>query len=118
MLLKVLRAKIHRARVTEACIDYIGSITIDRDLMDAVGLVRGECVLVADMTDGARFETYVVEGKPGSGTICINGAAARMVSVGDEVIIMAFGYVTDAEAADLRPDIVLVNEKNQVVRTL
>ena len=118
MLLKVLRAKIHRAKVTEACVDYNGSITIDRDLMDAVGLVRGECVLVADMTDGARFETYVMEGKPGSGTVCINGAAARMVSVGDEVIIMAFGYVIDAEAADIRSSIVLVNDKNQVVRTL
>ena len=118
MLLKVLRAKIHRAKVTEACVDYNGSITIDRDLMDAVGLVPGECVLVADMTGGARFETYVMEGKPASGTVCINGAAARMVNVGDEVIIMAFGYVTDAEAADIRSSIVLVNDKNQVVRTL
>ncbi|MFP4216300.1 MAG: aspartate 1-decarboxylase, partial [Phycisphaerae bacterium] len=77
MLLKVLRAKIHRATVTEAKIEYVGSITIDRDLMDATGLVAGECVLVADMTDGARFETYVMEGERGSGIICINGAAAR-----------------------------------------
>ena len=113
MMLKVLRAKIHRARVTEAQVDYVGSITIDRDLIDAAGIVPGECVLVADMTDGARFETYVMEGAAGSGTICINGAAARLVNVGDEVIIMSFAYATPEEAASLRPSIVLVDDKNR-----
>jgi len=118
VLLKLLRAKIHRATITDARVDYVGSITIDRELIDATGMVLGECVLVADMTDGARFETYVMEGEPGSGTICINGAAARLVNVGDQVIIMAFGYVTPDEAKELRPGIVLVNEKNEIVRTL
>ncbi len=113
MMLKVLRAKIHRARVTEAQVDYMGSITIDRDLMDASGIVPGECVLVADMADGARFETYVMEGAAGSGTICINGAAARLVNVGDEVIIMSFAYATPEEAAGLHPSIVLVDDKNR-----
>ena len=118
MLLKVLRAKIHRATVTEAVIDYVGSITIDRELMDASGIAAGECVLVADMTDGARFETYVFEGEPGSGTICINGAAARLVDVGDEVIVMAFGYMAPQEARDLKPGVVLVDKSNRIVRKL
>ena len=118
MLLKVLRSKIHRATVTEAVIDYVGSITIDRELMDACGIVPGECVLVADMTDGARFETYVFEGEPGSGTICINGAAARLVNVGDEVIIMAFGYVEPEEARNLKPGVVLVDSSNRIVQKL
>ena len=76
MLLKVLRAKIHRATITRAEVDYVGSITIDRDLLDASGIIPGECVLVADLTDGARFETYVMGGRRGTGIICINGAAA------------------------------------------
>ena len=118
MLLKVLRGKIHRATVTEAVIDYVGSITIDRELMDAGGLVPGQCVLVADMTDGARFETYVFEGERGGGTICINGAAARLVNVGDEVIIMAFGYMTPEEARGFKPDVVLVDKSNRIAQKL
>ncbi|MBS3734190.1 MAG: aspartate 1-decarboxylase [Phycisphaerae bacterium] len=117
MLQKLLKSKIHRATVTEARIDYVGSITIDRDLIDAAGLIVGECVLVADMTDGARFETYVMEGDRGSGTVCINGAAARLVTVGDEVIIMAFAYVTDDEAAALSPRVVLVDDANAITET-
>jgi len=118
VLLKVLRAKIHRATVTEAVIDYVGSITIDRELLDASGILPGECVLVADMTDGARFETYVFEGEPGSGTICINGAAARLVDVGDEVIVMAFGYMEPQEARDFKPGVVLVDSSNRIVQKL
>ena len=118
MLLKVLRAKIHRARITEAQINYTGSITIDRELMDAVGLVAGECVLVADMSDGARFETYVMEGAAGSGTICINGAAARLVTVGDEVIIMSFAYLDEQQVKQHRPSIALVDDNNRVVKKL
>jgi len=118
VLLKVLRGKIHRAIVTEAVIDYVGSITIDRELLDASGIVVGECVLVADMTDGARFETYVFEGEPGSGTICINGAAARLVDVGDEVIIMAYGYMEPQEARDFKPGVVLVDSSNRIVQKL
>lgn len=114
MLVKVLRGKLHRAKVTEASVDYVGSITIDRDLMDAAGLLPGECVLVADLTDGARFETYVMEGERGSGVICINGAAARLVDVGDLVIIMSFAYLEAAEAAELKPKVVLVNEHNGI----
>ena len=118
MLLKVLRAKIHRATITAAEVDYVGSITIDRDLIDAAGLAVGECVLVADLTDGARFETYVMEAERSSGIICINGAAARLVRVGDLVIIMAFAYATDEEVKKLRPSVVLINEKNQVAGKL
>ena len=119
MLIKVLRAKIHRATITEACVDYIGSITIDRDLIDACGMVVGECVLVADLADGARFETYVMEGERGSGTICINGAAARLVRVGDPIIIMAYGYVEASEAEQVRPRVLLMDENNnKAYRTL
>ena len=118
MLLKVLRAKIHRATITQAEVDYVGSITIDRDLLEASGIVPGECVLVADLTDGARFETYVLEGERGSGIICINGAAARLVDVGDKIIVLAFGYVSAAEAESLKPRIVLVKEDNRIDRTL
>lgn len=117
-MLKVLRGKIHRATVTEAVIDYVGSITIDRELLDASGILPGECVLVADMTDGARFETYVFEGPAGSGTICINGAAARLVDVGDEVIIMAYGYMPLEEARDFKPDVVLVDKSNRISEKL
>lgn len=116
--MKILKSKIHRATVTEAKIDYVGSITIDRNLMEATGIVAGECVLVADMTDGARFETYVLEGEPGSGVICINGAAARLVTEGDEVIIMAFGYMSPEEAETHKPGVVLVNEKNEVTQRI
>ncbi|MBN1555236.1 MAG: aspartate 1-decarboxylase [Phycisphaerae bacterium] len=114
MLLKLLRGKIHRATITEACVDYVGSITIDRDLLDASGLLPGECVLVADLTDGKRFETYIMEGKAGSGVICINGAAARLVDVGDKVIIMAYAYIESDEAKTLRPKVVLVDDKNKI----
>jgi aspartate 1-decarboxylase len=116
MLLKVLRAKIHRAAITGASINYVGSVTIDRDVMDAAGLVVGECVLVADLDNGERFETYVMEGSRGSGTVCINGAAARLVHVGDMVIIMAFALVSPQEAATLKPAIVLVDSKNKLQR--
>ncbi|MHC4294841.1 MAG: aspartate 1-decarboxylase [Planctomycetota bacterium] len=118
MFLKVLRAKIHHATITQAAVDYVGSITIDRDLLDASGIAVGECVLVADLTDGARFETYVFEGERGSGVICINGAAARLVNVGDKVIIMAFAYASPEESEKLKPQVVLVDENNRIDRKL
>ncbi len=118
MWVKVLRAKIHRATITEACVDYVGSITIDRALLDATGLLPGECVLVADLTDGQRFQTYIMEGPRGSGTICINGAAARLVDVGDKVIIMAFAYTTPEEAKNITPQIVLADADNKPRREL
>jgi len=118
MLLKVLRAKIHRATITDARVDYVGSVTLDEDLLDASGIVPGECVLVADLTDGARFETYVMVGPRGSGTVCINGAAARVVDTGDKVIIMAFAYATPEEASKIKPRIVLVDPNNRVAGDL
>ncbi len=118
MLLKILRSKIHRATVTEARIDYVGSITIDEDLMDAVDIRPGQCVLVSDMTDGARFETYVFAGERGSGVICVNGAAARLVNEGDEVIIMAFTYIDVDQTADLKPQVALVDKSNRLTEKL
>lgn len=118
MLIKVLRAKIHRATVTAADLDYIGSITIDRKLMEASGLLEGEFVLVANLANGTRHETYVIPGEPGSGEVCVNGAAARLVHAGDKVIIMSHAYVTAEQAGGLKPTIVLVDDKNRPVRNL
>ena len=114
MFIRVLRAKIHQATVTEADVEYAGSIAIDMDLADAVGIVAGEFVLVADLANGQRFETYVIPARRGSGTICINGAAARLVNVGDRVIVMAWAYVTPAEAGKLVPAIIVLDEKNRI----
>jgi aspartate 1-decarboxylase len=110
----LLRGKIHRAVVTEADPEYIGSITIDRDLMVEADIWAGERVLISDVNNGSRFETYVVEGEPGSGVICVNGAAARLVKIGDKLIIMAF-ELTDKP---ITPRIVLVDDKNRIVKTL
>jgi aspartate 1-decarboxylase len=118
MLRKILRAKIHRATVTAAELDYIGSITIDRDLMEAAGLAEWECVLVANLANGTRHETYVIPGERGSGVICINGAAAHLVGVGDKVIIMCFALMDEAERAAHRPKLVLVDEANRVARLM
>ena len=106
MLLQILKSKIHRVEVTEANLDYIGSITIDEDLMEASGICAGEKVCVVDNTNGARLETYVIPGKRGSGCICINGAAAHLVHVGDVVIIMAYALMTPEEAKTFVPQIV------------
>ena len=118
MFLKVLRAKIHRATVTQAELDYVGSITIDQDLIDASGILPGEEVLVADLNNGARFHTYVVQGQAGSGIICINGAAAKLAGKGDRIIIMAFAYAQPEEAASIKPQIVLVDENNRISKKL
>ncbi len=118
MLRKILRAKIHRATVTEAKLDYVGSITIDRDLMDAAGLVEWECVLVANLANGTRHETYVLSGERGSGIICSNGAAAHLVSVGDKVIIMCFGQMDEAELAAHKPTILIMDESNRIAKTM
>ncbi len=118
MLRKILTSKIHRATVTEANLDYAGSITIDRNLMDAVALAAGEMVLVADLANGTRHETYVIAGEAGSGIICINGAAAHLVDVGDKVIIMAYGLLDEAELAAHQPKIVLVDQDNRVAKHL
>lgn len=106
MWLQLLKSKIHRVIVTEANLDYIGSITIDEDLMDAAGIVCGEKVQVVDNTNGARLETYTIAGKRGSGCICMNGAAAHLIHVGDTVIIMAYALMTQEEAKTFKPLIV------------
>ena len=106
MLLNILKSKIHRVVITEANLDYIGSITIDEDLMDAANIYAGERVQVVDNTNGARLETYVIPGKRGSGCICMNGAAAHLIHVGDIVIIMAYAMMTPEEQATFKPAIV------------
>ncbi len=110
----LLRSKIHRATVTEADVDYEGSITIDADLMKAAGLVEYELVHVADIDTGARLETYVMTGPAGSGIICMNGAAARLIGVGDHIIIMAYAQVEESIPGDWQPEVVLVDEKNRI----
>ena len=104
--IQLLKSKIHRVTVTEANLDYIGSITIDRDLMDAAGIFPGERVFIVDNNNGERFDTYAIEGPRGSGMICLNGAAARKVHTGDIVIIMAYALMTPEEAASGKPKVV------------
>src|SRR6185503_12823647 len=108
------RAKIHRATVTQADVDYEGSITIDRDLLDATDLLPNEAVCVWNVTNGNRFETYAVEGAPGSGVICVNGAAAHLVRPGDLVIIAAFTWLEEAAARAHQPKVVFVDEQNRI----
>jgi aspartate 1-decarboxylase len=110
----LLRSKIHKATVTDADLDYVGSITIDEDLIDKVGFMAGEKVLVVDNTNGARLETYVIVGKKGSGIICMNGAAAHLIKRGDEIIIMGF-ELTDKP---IKPQNILVDKKNKFVKYL
>ena len=109
MNISILKSKIHCAKVTEANLHYIGSITIDEDLMDAANIYAGEKVQVVDNTNGARIETYVIPGQRGSGCICINGAAAHLVHVGDTVIIMAYALMTPEEVKEFKPSIVFPN---------
>lgn len=109
----LLKSKIHRATVTYADVDYVGSITLDADLMDAADLLPGELVHVVDINNGARLETYVIEGERGSGTVGINGAAARLVHPGDLVIVMAYAQLPDDEARDFKPRVLLVDGENR-----
>ncbi|MAT39892.1 MAG: aspartate 1-decarboxylase [Ectothiorhodospiraceae bacterium] len=108
------KSKIHRARVTEAELYYEGSLTVDPDLMKIADMLPFEKVQVVNINNGNRFETYLIEGEPGSGTICLNGAAARLGQVGDEVIIITYGEYSDEEAKVHEPTTVLVNEENKV----
>jgi aspartate 1-decarboxylase len=111
----MMKSKIHRATVTQADLHYVGSIAIDRELMEAADLLEGERVTIADITNGARLETYVIPAPRGSGIIGINGAAAHLVNEGDLVIIMNYGMFEDAEARSLKPRVVHVDEKNRIV---
>ena len=113
MYLNILKSKIHRVQVTEANLEYVGSITIDEALMEAANIYAGEKVQVVDNTNGARLETYVIAGRRGSGCICMNGAAAHLIHVGDTVIIMAYALMTPEEARGFKPAIVFP-ENNRI----
>lgn len=115
MLRTMFKSKIHRATVTHADLHYVGSVTVDAELMDAADLLPGELVHIVDITNGARLETYVIEGERGSGVIGINGAAAHLVHPGDLVILISYAQVTDAEARGLTPRVVHVDRDNRIV---
>ena len=116
MTIQMLKGKIHRAVVIQAELDYVGSITVDPELMEAAGILEYEKVQIADVENGSRFETYVIAGEAGSGMICLNGAAARQVQPGDHVIIMAYAQMTPEEAQSRKPRVVFVDEKNNISR--
>ncbi len=117
MLRTMMKSKIHRATVTQADLHYVGSVTVDEDLLDAADLLPGELVHIVDVTNGARLETYTIAGERGSGVIGINGAAARLVQPGDIVILIAYGQMETAEACDFRPNVVFVDADNKVIGT-
>ena len=116
MTVTMLKGKIHRAVVKQAELNYVGSITVDPELMEAAGIYEYELVQIVDVENGNRFETYTIDGEPGSGMICLNGAAARQVQVGDHVIIMAYCQMDAKEAADHKPKVVFVDEENHISR--
>lgn len=116
MTVTMLKAKIHRATVVQAELDYVGSITVDEDLLDASGILEYEKVQIVDINNGNRFETYTICGERGSGMICLNGAAARCVSVGDKIILMAYGNYEPEEAKKQKPTVVFVDDKNKITR--
>lgn len=114
MLLTIHKSKIHRAVVTEANLNYVGSITIDEDLLDAANLLEGEKVQIVNNNNGERIETYIIKGERGSGVICLNGAAARRAEVGDIVIIISYALMTPEEAKDFKPATVFPDENNRL----
>ena len=116
MTVEMLKSKIHRAVVKQAALDYVGSITVDEELMKAAGIIEYEKVQIVDVDNGNRFETYTICGEPGSGMICLNGAAARCVSVGDKIIIIAYANLDVEEAKEYKPTVVFVDEENKVNR--
>lgn len=115
MFVTLMKSKIHRAKVTEANLNYVGSITIDEDLMDAANIIENEKVQIVNNNNGSRFETYVIPGKRGSGVICLNGAAARLVQPGDIVIIISYAIFESKEAASFKPSVIFVDENNKIV---
>lgn len=114
MFRTMMNGKIHRATVTEANLNYVGSITIDADLLDAAGMLPNEKVQIVNNNNGARFETYIIEGERGSGVICVNGAAARLVQPGDIVIILSYVFLSDEEARGHQPNVLIMDENNRV----
>ena len=115
MFIHLLKSKIHRARVTEAELNYVGSITIDEELLEAAGILENEKVQVVDINNGERFETYAITGERGSGTICLNGAAARLVQVGDVIIIMSYALMEPEEARQYKPKVIFPDANNRLV---
>jgi aspartate 1-decarboxylase len=116
MIIQVLKSKIHRVKVTQAELNYVGSITIDEDLMDAANLIANEKVQIVNNNNGARFETYVIKGERGSGTVCLNGAAARLAQVGDIVIIMSYAYMEMDEARTYEPIAIFPDTDNKLLK--
>lgn len=117
MTIEMLKGKIHRATVVQAELNYVGSITVDQDLLDASGILEYEKVQIVDIDNGSRFETYTIAGEAGSGMICLNGAAARCVSVGDKIIIMSYAQMTPEEVKrDYHPNVVFVDENNKIAQ--
>jgi aspartate 1-decarboxylase len=116
MVIQVLKSKIHRAKVTQAELNYVGSITIDEDLMDAANIIANERVQIVNNNNGARFETYVIRGDRGSGTICLNGATARLAQLGDIVIIMSYGYMEMDEARKYQPILIFPDADNKLIK--
>ena len=114
MILTMLKGKIHRATITQAELNYMGSITIDKTLMEASKIIENEKVQIVDVNNGARFETYVIPGKRDSGVICVNGAAARLVQPGDSVIIIAYAQMDEEEAKKYKPAVVFINDDNTI----
>lgn len=115
-MINMLKGKIHRAKVVQAELDYVGSITVDEDLLDAAGIMEYEKVQIVDIDNGSRFETYTIAGERGSGLICLNGAAARCVQVNDKVILMAYAQMDSEEAKTHKPKVVFVDENNKISR--
>ncbi len=116
MLIEIFKSKIHRVRVTQADLNYVGSVTIDEELLEAANIFEGEKVQIVNNNNGERFETYTIKGERGSGVICLNGAAARRVQVGDIVIIMAYALMTPEEARAFKPATVFPDENNRLVK--
>ena len=116
MMLHMLKGKIHRATVVQAELDYVGSITVDEDLLDASGIHEYELVQIVDINNGNRFETYTIAGERGSGMICLNGAAARCVQKGDKVIIMSYAQIDNTKALEHKPKVVFVDDDNRITR--
>lgn len=116
MTIEMLKGKIHRATVVQAELDYVGSITVDTDLLEAAGILEYEKVQIVDVNNGSRFETYTIAGEAGSGMICLNGAAARCVSTGDKIIIMSYASMTPDEAKQFSPKVVFVDDDNKISR--
>lgn len=116
MIIEILKSKIHRAKITQAELNYVGSITIDEDLLDAANIIANEKVQIVNNNNGARFETYVIRGERGSGTICLNGATARLAQVGDIVIIMSYAQMSMDEARKYAPLLIFPDTENKLIR--